>query len=184
MVLNNKAQMFSVWFDENYFYPEIDKKYKPIINKMKLPYLSVSDFINAQLQTITFPGIDIGSALQQRGQYEIAYTAGKELDAIIDKNIELEFKLTESYLSYWILWDQIDLYLKYNRINPCWWDPINLTFLNDAGFEIRTMQFQQITPISLSNLNLSYKSQASSYNTLKLSLRYNYLKNIENLYEN
>lgn len=183
MVLNNKAQMFSVWFDENYFYPEIDKKYKPILNKMKLPYLSVSDFMNAQLQTITFPGVDIGNALQQRGQYEIGYTSGKELDAITDKTLELEFKLTESYLSYWILWDQIELYLKYGQINPCWWDPINLTFLNDAGFEIRTIQFQQITPTSLSGLNLSYKSQVSSYNTLKLTLRYNYIKNIENFYE-
>lgn len=179
MVLNNKAQMFSVWFDDMYFYPAVEEKYKPIINKMRLPYLSVSDFMNAQLQTITFPGFNIDPATQQRGQYEIAYTTGKELDAIIDKTIELEFKLTESYLSYWILWDQTELYLQYNKIRNCWWDPINLTFLNDAGFELRTMQFQQITPISLSNLNLSYKSQVSSYNTLRLSLRYNYIKNIE-----
>ena len=178
MVLNNKAQMFSVWFDDMYFYPEIEEKYTKTLNKMKLPYMSVSDFMNAQLQTIIFPGVNIDPAIQQRHQYEVAYTTGKELDAIIDKNLTLEFKLTESYLSYWILWDQIEMYLKYNEIRECWWDPINLTFLNDAGFELRTMQFQQISPISLSELNLSYKSQVSSYNTLKLLLRYNYIKNI------
>lgn len=179
MVLNNKAQMFSVWFDDVYFYPEIEEKYRKVINKMKLPYMSVSDFMNAQLQTITFPGVNMDSVQQQRGQYEVSYSSGKELDALIDRNLTLEFKLTESYLSYWILWDQIDLYLKYNSVRNCWWDPINLTFLNDAGFELRTMQFQQITPVSLSELNLSYKSQVSAYNTLKLTLKYNYIKNIE-----
>lgn len=178
MVLNNKAQMFSVWFDEIYFYPEVEEKYVNIINKMKLPYLSLSDFMNAQLQTITFPAISMDAATQQRGQYEIGYASGKEVDALIDKTLKLEFKLTESYLSYWILWDQIETYLKYKRHTPCWWDPINLTFLDDAGFEIRTMQFQQIVPISLSGLNLSYKSQISTYNTIELNLRYNYIKNL------
>lgn len=178
MVLNNKAQMFSVWFDDMYFYPEIEKKYINIINKMKLPYLSVSDFMNAQLQTITFPSINIDAVEQQQNQYQVAHTGGKELDAIIDKNIRLDFKLTESYLSYWILYDQIELFLKYNTKIPCFWDPINLTFLNDAGYELRTMQFSQIIPISLSELQLSYKSQIASYNTISLTLRYNFIKNI------
>ena len=178
MVLNNKPQMFSVWFDSMYFYPEIEAKYKDIIDKMKLPYLSVTDFMNAQLQTITFPGISIDTANQQQKQYQISYAPGKELDAIINKTITLEFKLTESYLSYWILYDQIEMYLKYNNKIPCYWDPINLTFLNDAGYELRTMQFSQIVPTSLSELQLSYKSQVASYNTISLTFSYNFIKNI------
>lgn len=179
MVLNSKSQMFSCWFDQNYFYPEIEKKYLPLIQKMKLPYMSVSDFMNAQIQSVTFPGINLDSAVLQRGQYSITHPAGKELDAIINKEITIEFKLTESYLTYWILYDQINYYLEYNKNLSCWWDPLNITFLTDYGFEFQTIQFQKIVPTSLSSLNLSYKSQIASYNNIQLGLSFNYLKIIE-----
>lgn len=175
MVLNSKSQMFSCWFDQIYFYPEIEEKYSSILNRMMLPYLSLSDFMNSQIQSVTLPAINIDPAIQQHGQYQIGYASGKELDALIDRTITIDFKLTESYLTYWILYDQINLYLQYNKIMPCWWDPINITFLTDFGFEFQTMQFSQIVPMTLSGLNLSYKSQISTYNTIQLSMRYNYI---------
>ena len=170
MVLNNKPQMFVVSFPSNFFYPEVKERWAPIVERMRLPYQSVDDFMNAQIQTVTFPSLQMPLATQQRG-------GGKELEVLIGKDLNITFKLTESYLSYWIMWDQLDVYLHYvndyHDKKPCWMEPIQLSFLSDAGFELVQFTFREITPTSLSEINLSYAAQIAAYNTFTLGLHYN-----------
>ena len=177
MVLNNKPQMFVVSFPSNFFYPEVKERWAPIVERMRLPYQSVDDFMNAQIQTVTFPSLQMPLATQQRGQYEVGYYGGKELEVLIGKDLNITFKLTESYLSYWIMWDQLDVYLHYvndyRDKKPCWMEPIQLSFLSDAGFELVQFTFREITPTSLSEINLSYDAQIAAYNTFTLGLHYN-----------
>lgn len=177
MVLNNKPQMFTIYFPSTFFYDDVCRKWGPIINKMRLPYQSVVDFMNSQIQTVTFPMLNVDTPMQQRGQYEVAYPSGKELEVLIDKSLRINFKLTESYISYWILWDQMDIYLHYgDKVNPrepIWMEPIRLGFLNDAGFMLTEFLFREITPVSLSELNLSYAASVASYNTFTWTLHYN-----------
>ena len=71
MVLNNKAQMFSVWFPSDFFYKEVEEKWTPFVEKMKLPYTNLVDFMNMQIEQISYPSIDIGSAKQQQGQFQL-----------------------------------------------------------------------------------------------------------------
>lgn len=178
MVLNNKPQMFSIYFNDHFFYKEVREKWGPIIERMRLPYQSVADFMNAQIQTVTFPGLNLSNPTQQRGQYEITYPTGGELEPLISKDLSITFKLTESYISYFIMWDQIDIYLHYvNKAadkKPCWMEPIQLAFLSDAGFQLTEFVFREITPSSLTELNLSYAAQIAAYSTFNFSLKYNW----------
>ena len=176
MVLNNRTQLFSFYFPSNYLYPEIAEKYKVYLNRMHLPFESCEDFLNSCIQSVNFPSINIPNAIQQHRQYEIEYTTGKEMDAIIEKNLTITFKLTDSYLSYWIIRDQIEAYLKYGEVKKVFWNPLYLTFLSSGGYEINTLEFSQITPTSLSELDLSYKSEIAQYNTFNLGLHYNFQK--------
>lgn len=177
MVLNNKPQMFAISFPSNFFYPEVKKRWEPLVERMRLPYQSIDDFMNAQIQSIQFPNLNMPTSVQQRWQYEVTYPGGKELEPLIGKSLNITFKLTESYLSYWIMWDQIDTYLHYVHHHTdkknCWMEPIFLSFLSDAGFELVKFIFREITPTSLSDLNLSYAAQIASYNTFTLGLNYN-----------
>lgn len=185
MVLNNKPQMFSIYFPSNFFYPEVKRKWEPIIERMKLPYQSIDDFMNSQIQSVTFPSITMETSQQQRGQYEVVYPGGKELEPIMSKDLSITFKLTESYISYFIMWDQIDMYLHYANMSnditeyiggekkACWMEPLQLSFLTDQGFELTKFVFSEITPTSLSELNLSYAAQAAAYNTFSVGLHFN-----------
>jgi hypothetical protein len=182
MVLNNKPQMFSIYFPSNFFYAEVVNKWQPIIERMRLPYNSVSDFMNQQIQTVSFPGLQMDTATQQREQYTVTYPTGKELEPLIGKSLNITFKLTESYASYFIMWDQLDTYLHYagpdlddanNLKKPCWLEPITLAFLTDSGFQLTQYIFNEITPTSLSDLQLSYAAQVAQYNTFTLGLAYN-----------
>lgn len=183
MVLNNKPQMFTIFFPSNFFYDEVKSKWSPIIEKMRLPYQSVDDFMNAQIQSVTFPTLSLDSASQTRGQYDVVYPGGKESEVYMTKDLNVTFKLTESYISYFIWWDQIDIYLHYTSKEyfnepgkvkkPCWMEPINLAFLSDAGFKLTEFIFKEITPISLSDLQLSYAATAAQYNTFSVLMKYN-----------
>ena len=113
MVLNNLPQMFSFYFPSNFWYDEVVQTWTPMVQRMRLPYESVADFMNDQVQGVVFPAMNLDLSTQQRGQYEVAYYGGKELEPLIDKNLKLTMKLTESYLSYWIFWHQMDVFLHY-----------------------------------------------------------------------
>lgn len=178
MILNNRTQLFSFYFPSNYFFPEVNEKYAVYLKRMHLPFESCEDYINSCIQSVNFPAVNIPNATQQHGQYSMEYTTGKELDAIVEKSLTITFKLTDSYLSYWIIRDQIDNYLKYGSIKKIFWNPLYLTFLSAAGYEINTFEFSQITPTNLSELDLSYKAEIAQYNTFTLSLHYNYQKTI------
>lgn len=176
MILNNRTQLFSFYFPSNYLFPEVSEKYKVYLNRMHLPFESCEDFLNSCIQTVSFPAISIENASQQLGQYEIQHTTGKELDVITNKTLTITFKLADSYLSYWIIRDQIEAYLKYGEVKKIYWNPLYLTFLSSAGYEINTFEFSQITPTDLSELDLSYKSEITQYNTFTLTVHYNFTK--------
>ena len=76
MVLNNKPQMFTIFFPSNFFYDEVKSKWSPIIAKMRLPYQSVDDFMNAEIQSVTCPTLSLDSESQTSGQYDVVYTGG------------------------------------------------------------------------------------------------------------
>lgn len=174
MILSNLPQMFTIKFPSDFFYSELTEKWGDVIKRLKVPYESIEDFMNAQIQSVDFPGINLVNTEQQHGQYEITYPGGKELEPLIDKFITVKFKLTESYLTYWILFDQIDTYLKYSATNhkPCFMDPIVLTFTNNPGFGLVQFEFKQIVPENLSNLPLSYMSQPASFHTIDWRLKF------------
>ena len=179
-VLNNKPQMFYISFPSNFWYPEVVEAWEPMVKRMKLPYDTVDDFMNQQIQQVTFPSTNLELAMQQRGQYEIAYATGKELEPEMGKNLAITFKLTESYLSYWIVWHQVDVYLHYANDSlkrqkaPIYMEPISLSFLTDAGLEMISFKFDQIVPTNIGELTLSYAATVASYNTFSWNLRFNY----------
>jgi hypothetical protein len=117
------------------------------------------------------------TVMQQREQYEVNYPGGKELEQLISKDLSITFKLTESYISYWVMWDQVDVYLHYaNDVTdhqPCWMQPISLSFLSDNGYEMIKFLFQEITPTNLGELSLSYAATLAQYNTFTFSVKYN-----------
>jgi len=177
MVLNNKQQMFTFYFPSTFWYPEVIETWTPLVERMKLPYMDLCDFMNAQVQQVRFPGATLQTAMQGREQYEVMYPSGKELETEINKTLTVTFKLTESYLSYWIIWDQIDRYLHYENQyrdhKECWMEPVKLGFLTDSGIQLIDFTFYEISPTNLSELNMSYAATVASYNTFTVDLHYN-----------
>jgi hypothetical protein len=174
-ILNAKLNQYVVWFPKNFFYKEIADRWLPEIKRLKLPYESVEDFFNATVQSMTFPEVVLKNVTQPQVMYNIMYRGGKELEPTLEKNITVTFKLTEGFITYWMLFEQIELYQTYGAAVP-FWPSMYVTFLDHHGFELMTFEFQKIVPNTLSQLNLNYATVAADFNTFSLNFNYNRYK--------
>ena len=178
MILNARKNLFFPHFSKGFFYPEIEEKWLPIIQRLKIPYINVTDYMNACVQSISLPNINIPEVNQQQGQYTSSWTNGKELPEIINRSLEITFKLSESFYSYWIMYDQIDLFLKRANKNnqdnkPPYWTDFFISYLDNAGFEQIRFEYKLIIPINLSGIEISYSNNIAEYSTFRVELRYN-----------
>lgn len=174
MTLHNLQQNFTVYWGPNFFYPEVNDRWLPVIRRQMFPWLSVSDYMLAQIQSFSLPSINMKSVTQQGGRYVINKRSGNNLDEAMEKKLTITFKLTEGYTSYFIMRQQLDLYYQIIKTKPLYMSPINVDLLDDSGHAIITYEQEQITPTSLSELNLSYAAKLGSYNTFTVEMSYNY----------
>lgn len=174
MTLHNLQQNFTVYWGPNFFYPEVNDRWLPVIRRQMFPWLSISDYMLAQIQSFSLPSINMKSVTQQGGRYVINKRSGNNLDEAMEKKLTITFKLTEGYTSYFIMRQQLDLYYQIIKTKPLYMSPINVDLLDDSGHAIITYEQEQITPTSLSELNLSYAAKLGTYNTFTVEMSYNY----------
>jgi len=176
MLLNALSNQFIIRFNKSFFYPEIHERWTPIIKRLKLPYENIEDFINAAIQSLNFPAIDLPMVEQGQQHFKIAYRPGKELEPLFDKNLTLTFKLSEGFITYWILFEQIELFVQLYEVKKPFWDPMYVSFLDHHGFELVAFTFDKIIPIAMSQFDISYATTAAEFNTFTLNLKYNRFK--------
>lgn len=176
MLLSNLSQQFVIYIGNNFFYPEITARWLPVIRKLSMPYLTVEDFMNAQIQSINFPALDMPEVTQKMGPYKISKKNGFNTGEKIMKDISLTIKLTESYISYFIIREQMNLFYEFAKnVKGLYWDPLTIDLLDDSGHAIISYQEVQITPVSQSELSLSYAARMGSYQTFTLRSKFNFL---------
>jgi len=172
-ILNAKNNMFTIWFPPNFFYPKVKELWSPVIKRMKLQYQTIEDFFNASIQSVSMPAVDLATVSQVQRQFtDIVYKGGKELEPIFDRSLDVTFKLSEGFVTYWIIFDQIEEYMRYKE-DDVFWPPMYVSFLDHHGFELVAFEFEKIVPTGLSPFEVSYATTAADFNTFTLGLKYN-----------
>jgi hypothetical protein len=167
--------MYAIWYPKDFFYPEIRERWTPVVKRLKLQYQSLEDFFNASVQAVTFPEVRLEPVIQPQSMYSIRYKGGKELEPILDKMLTVTFKLTEGFITYWMLFEQIELFMKYKEQSP-FWPSMYISFLDHHGYELIVFEFQKIIPIALSQFNINYATVSADFNTFTLNMAYNRYK--------
>jgi len=142
MLLNPLSQNFVIWFPANFFYNDIVRLYKPIMKRMYLPYLTLEDMFNAQISSVSFPGVQTTPVTQGQQNYRITKRSGQTLDQSMAKQLTLTIKLTENYMTYFMARQQFDLFMKWGeQYQDLYMPPVNVTILDDGGFESITYTY-------------------------------------------
>lgn len=175
MVLNNLSASFCIWLQPNTFYPEVNELWKPQFRRMYLPYLTLEDFFNSQITQISFPSVSSSNVQQKAQNYSINKRPGLQLNHQMDKTFTLTVKLSESYITYFMARQQFDLFLKFGEnAKELYMPPISVTILDDGGFETVTYTYHELTPVGLSDFDLSYAARPGTFNTFTWTFSYNY----------
>ena len=146
----------------------------PILERLWVPMLTLEDFFNSQILSINFPGFSTGNVRQQGRLYGIQKRPATQEDMVIDKQLTLTVKNTESYISYFVARHQYQLFLRLGQLTPLYMPNITVALLDDGGFETVSYCYQQITPISISDLSMSYAARFGQFNTFTWTFSYNY----------
>ena len=132
MLLNPLSQNFVIWLPANFFYSEVVKLWTPVFKRMFLPYLTIEDMFNSQITNLSFPSVNSNAVTQQSQNYQLTKRSGRQLDQDMGKDLTLTIKLSESYMTYFIARQQMDLYLKYgSNQKELYFPQINVTILDE-----------------------------------------------------
>ena len=83
-------------------------------------------------------------------------------------------KNTESYIAYFVMRQQYDLFLKLGEVKPLYMGDLVVSLLDDGGFETVSYVYKQLTMYSISDLNLQYSAQLGNFNTFTCQFSYNF----------
>jgi hypothetical protein len=194
MILNSRQNSFLVNLPQDFFSSEINTKYEKYYRNLLLPYKSISDFMASTIQSVSFPGLISQLPTQTRvlGKQQEVQSA-KPIADMFTRELKLTFKLTDAYLNYFIMMDNILNYLEPANVNPNntqnslgqalsnsqqtnsnhpYFSPIRLTLLNNEGYGVSSIIFNRPMITTLGNLTLSYSSITPQFQVFSVDFKY------------
>ena len=79
-------------------------------------------------------------------------------------------------MTYFLARRQMEIFYELGRYTDIYMPPINVTILDDGGFESVTYTYYQLTPTSLSDFDMTYHARVGSFNTFTWGFSYNYFE--------
>lgn len=124
---------------------------------------------------MNFPGASTQNPSQNIGPYNIQKRPGLSLDQIVQKSLTLSIKNTESYIAYFMMRQQFDLFLKFGeRVKDLYMGNLVISLLDDQGFETVSYVYREMTMTGISDLNLQYSASLGNFNTFTANYTYNF----------
>jgi hypothetical protein len=195
MILNSRQNGFFVTFPPTFFNKQVQEKYEKYYRNLLLPYRNLSDFMSSTIQSIDFPGFVSDLPFQTRSlskRQEVQ--SSKPIADMYTREIKLTFKLTDSYLNYFIFMDNALNYLDPANVanegslgsvlgnaldadpvrnnNHPYFDPIRLTLLNNEGYAVSSIIYKRPMLKAMSALNLSYSSVSPKFSVFSATFQY------------
>nr|DAT74173.1 MAG TPA: baseplate wedge protein [Caudoviricetes sp.] len=170
---------FRLYFSENFIYEEIEKKYKPIIDSQSPMFRRLVEYLNMTICANRFiPGFTIPESNIQysRTGIKTTHTTGLNPTELLNANsLDIEFKLKNSCINYFIMTEIILLYMDVNRRKDksIFLPPIILDIIGDDGNLIAKYTYTNIYPKSIGDLNFDGGQVNLNGDTFKCEFGFN-----------
>jgi len=187
MILNSKSNQFVFNLPADFLFDSVKEKYDPYIKKLYTPFSNTLDYLNHTIQSVTLPSISIDVIEQNVGpivysddindpnavklmKNTMRWQDADDLKNIIN-DMTITFKLTDSYLNYWIIFENL---LTYNNITnqKDYFSDFIINFLNREGYIVLNVKFKMPFPINLTTVDLNYSQVAIDFKTFSMEFIY------------
>ncbi len=175
-ILNPRSSSFVFNFPKIWFYPDVKERWKIYYEKQPLPYESASDFINATVQSIVFPGFTMETISQtKQGGKEISWKNAKPINDLYAREITVNFAHVDGFFNYWMLQDNINAFLSFDQKNEFMADLV-IRVLDNEGYIMSSIFLKEVLFKSMSELELSYSSNTPDFKSFSLTFSYNFIE--------
>lgn len=175
MIINARSSNFIFNFPKSFIIPPIEDKYKNYVMRMPLPYDTVQNFMNAHVQSITFPSLAMEPVTQARklGK-EQAYKSGKVTPDLFTKEMTVTMKAVDGYINYWIFLENALNYLDFST-KDLYLEDMYIRVLSQEGHIVQTVRFQKVILTGVSEIVLSYSDTTPTFSTFNATFKFNAL---------
>jgi hypothetical protein len=174
MILNSRSSNFLFNFPVGFFSKDIEQKYIGYVRAIPgLPWDTVTNMMNAHVQSITMPSLSMDTVAQTRklGKQQ-TYKSGQPVPDYFSKEMTVTMKAVEGYINYWIFLDNTLRFLDLSD-KRLYFDDIYVRILNDKGYVIQTIRFEKPMLTGLSEISLSYSDNNPEFKTFDCTFTYN-----------
>lgn len=172
MILNAKSNQFVFRLPKGFLNSELQDKYNFYLKRFPTPFSSVEDYLNHTIQSVTFPSIQANEIEQMLDKRPQKWRESFDLERIIPREFTVNFKTTDGYLNYWILFEQFKLYLHEQNMRDYFPD-MQVILLDRDGYQLVTISFRQPLMKAIDSIEMSYALNNFEFKTFSVTFAYN-----------
>lgn len=177
MIINSRSSNFVFNFPVDFIHQDIEEKYRPYVMRMPgLPWDTVSNMINAHIQSISMPSLSMTPVSQTRriGK-EQTYKSGQPVPDYFTKEMTVTMKAVDGYINYWIFLENTLLFLDLSD-ERLYFEDMYVRVVDQEGHVLQTIRFEKPMLTSLSEISLSYSENNPDFKTFDCTFTYNALE--------
>ena len=173
MILNQRLNNFILLFPNTFYTDEIKERYKAYHKQLLLPYDKIEDFMSSTVQSVNFPGWDMGMVRQTRMHgAEQDFKNAKPIKDLQPRKMDVEFKLSDAFLNYFIFYDNALSFLDFNNKQQ-YFDGFRIVLLNNEGYALIFLDLHKVILHGQSDYKLAYNKNEPLFNTFTAKFTYN-----------
>src|SRR5690606_10395378 len=111
-----RSSNFIFNFPKGFFIDAIEKKYRPYVKRMPLPWDNVTTMMNAQVQSVSMPSLSMSPVSQTRklGKEQV-YRSSQVVPDLFTKEMTVTMRTLDGYLNYWIFLENALHYFDFSK---------------------------------------------------------------------
>lgn len=176
MYRNTKSNLLYLRFPNGFLPKEVEEKYSVLLKQYQLPFRTVAEYINSLIVNISFPNMSYTSIQQDHKRGPRNFRPGTDVHREIDKNFTIEMRLTEGYISYFILMEIFIYWNENDNYQHQYLPDFIIKTLNLRGYEMATIKYSEVLFTGFGDLSLSFSEVDPSFNTFSLDFGANVIE--------
>lgn len=175
MYRSTKNNLFYLRLPVSFVPKEIDDKYSTLLKLHQCPFKSVVEFLNSLIINVSFPSVDYEMVTQEHARAPRNYRGGTDVHRAFSKQIDIDIRLTEGYLSYFMFYDLFMYWNDNEDVSNKYINDLVVKTLDIRGNEMATLEYKEVLLKSVGELNLSFSENDPSFKNFTVTFLSNIL---------
>jgi hypothetical protein len=172
MIANSRNSNFHFHFPKGFWYKSVIDSFTKYVKRNPLPWDTVENFMAAQIQSVSFPGLTMPTVSQTRrlGKQQ-EYKGSTNVADLFDRNLTITFKAVDGYVNYWISLENAMRYYDFEN-KAQYMEDMQMRFLDQDGSIMYTIKYNKVILTGISELSMSYSDNNPNFKTFSMTFSF------------